>query len=70
MNDGLGGIPKDTRKVLLEMIGVGFTVTRTRNGHLRITHPSGIHEVTPTTPRNPGRQAVRMRQLLRKASRG
>lgn len=45
---------RDHRGVLLAAIDRGWQITRSRSGHLRLTHPTGAVEISATTTTRSG----------------
>lgn len=60
-------IPQDIRKLVRTAKRAGWTITRTRNGHIRFRHPSGHPCLFTGSTTSDHRRAKKLRCDLRRA---
>jgi hypothetical protein len=48
-----GQVPKEYRPLVKAAVRQGWTVSQGRMAHLKLTNPDGLHQVIPSSSRNP-----------------
>jgi predicted RNA binding protein YcfA (HicA-like mRNA interferase family) len=65
MTSPLRGVSKDHRDLIQKALDQGWTLTRTKSGHLRLTPPDGGDFIITAKTSGGGRGERNLRSLLR-----